>query len=85
MFHLIGQILLGLAIGVLAKPLMPGRGAGRVFIIAGTGLIGSLFGVLVGRSFLGTENNLADWMVSIVGVLLALTFYRVVTGPRSAY
>ncbi|HQR31343.1 MAG TPA: GlsB/YeaQ/YmgE family stress response membrane protein [Blastocatellia bacterium] len=85
MFHLVGQIILGLAVGVIAKPLMPGKGMGRVLGIAGTGLIGSLLGVFVGRSFLGTENNLAGWMVSMVGVLLALTLYRVVTGPRSAY
>lgn len=85
MFHLVGQILLGLALGVIAKPLMPGKGAGRVVVIAATGLIGALLGVFVGRSFLGAENNLAGWMGSMVGVLLALTLYRVATGPRSAY
>lgn len=85
MLTLTGQILLGLAIGVIANPFMPGRGIAKAFLIAGTGLIGALTGVFVGRSFLGTENNLTGWMVSLFGVLLALTLYRVVTGPRSAY
>lgn len=85
MLTMIGQISLGLAIGVIAKPFMPGKGIGKAFVIAGIGLIGASMGIFVGRSLLGTENNLTGWMISLLGVLLALTLYRVVTGPRSAY
>ncbi len=85
MLTLIGQISLGVAIGVIAKPFMPGKGIGKAIVIAGIGLIGASMGIFIGRSLLGTENTLTGWMISLFGVLLALTLYRVVTGPRSAY
>lgn len=85
MFHLVGQILLGLAVGVIAKPLMPGKGTGRALLIAATGLTGALLGAFFGRSVLNADNNLAGWLISMVGALFALLLYRVFTGPRSAY
>ncbi|MBL8189880.1 MAG: GlsB/YeaQ/YmgE family stress response membrane protein [Acidobacteria bacterium] len=85
MFHLIGQLLLGLAVSMIALPMMPGRGTGRAVLIAATGLTGALLGTFFGRSVLNTDDNLGGWLVSMVGALFALMLYRVFTGPRSAY
>ena len=40
--HIIGWILFGLAVGIVAKLLMPGRDPGGFFITALLGIVGSL-------------------------------------------
>ena len=56
MIHLIGQIGLGLAVGVIANLLTPGKASGALLTTAGIGLTGSLLGVFVGRVLFGLES-----------------------------
>jgi uncharacterized membrane protein YeaQ/YmgE (transglycosylase-associated protein family) len=73
--HLIGTIIFGLVVGVIAKLLMPGRDPGGFIITALLGMAGSLLGTFVGRAIWGA-NYAAGWIMSIVGAVLLLWLYR---------
>lgn len=83
MFGVIGWIIAGLIIGVIAKLLMPGRDPGGIIITMALGIAGSLLGGFLGRS-LGwyQANEPAGWLVSILGAVLLLWIYRMVVGRR---
>jgi uncharacterized membrane protein YeaQ/YmgE (transglycosylase-associated protein family) len=80
---LIGQILFGLVVGVLAKLLMPGRDPGGFIITILLGIAGSLVGTFVGRALWGGADYTAGWIASIVGAVLLLFLYRLVIGRRT--
>lgn len=75
LMNAIGWILFGLAVGVIARALLPGRqGLGLLMTtflgIAGSFLGGALTSLLVGGSFL----QASGWIGSIVGALLILAY-----------
>jgi uncharacterized membrane protein YeaQ/YmgE (transglycosylase-associated protein family) len=85
MFTIIGWILFGLVVGVIAKLLMPGRDPGGFIITILLGIAGSLLGGLVGRmlGFYG-PGEAAGWIMSILGAVLLLFLYRMVARrPRA--
>ena len=50
MIHMIGQALIGLVIGVIAKLLLPGTDPGGWIVTAIIGLVGGWFGGWIGRA-----------------------------------
>lgn len=82
MLSLIGQILSGLVIGVIAKLLMPGRDPGGIVVTAIIGMVGALIGTLVGRVLWGGPDYSAGWITSILGAVLLLWAYRAIAGRR---
>lgn len=82
MFSLIGTIIIGLIVGVIAKVLMPGRDPGGFIITAILGIGGSFLGTFVGRMFFGGRYS-AGWIMSILGAIALLAIYRMITGQRS--
>jgi uncharacterized membrane protein YeaQ/YmgE (transglycosylase-associated protein family) len=75
--EIIGFIVFGLVVGVIAKFLMPGRDPGGVFVTAIIGMVGALLGGLIGRYLLGGgETYTPGWIMSIVGTLVLLALYR---------
>jgi uncharacterized membrane protein YeaQ/YmgE (transglycosylase-associated protein family) len=80
MLSLIGQILFGLVVGVIAKFLMPGRDPGGVIVTALIGMLGALIGSLIGRVLWGGPGYTAGWITSILGAMLLLWVYRVIAG-----
>jgi uncharacterized membrane protein YeaQ/YmgE (transglycosylase-associated protein family) len=80
MFHLIGQIIFGLVVGVIAKLLMPGKDPGGFIVTAIIGMVGSLLGTFIGRMFKKDPNYSAHWIMSIIGAIVVLIVYRVVMG-----
>jgi uncharacterized membrane protein YeaQ/YmgE (transglycosylase-associated protein family) len=82
MLSLIGQILFGLVVGVIAKLLMPGRDPGGVVITAIIGMAGALIGTLIGRVLWGGAGYSAGWITSILGAVLLLWAYRAIAGRR---
>ena len=80
---LIGQILFGLVVGVLAKLLMPGRDPGGFIITILLGIAGSLVGTFIGRALWGGADYAAGWIASIVGAVLLLFLYRLAIGRRT--
>lgn len=79
MIHMIGQALLGLVIGVVAKLLLPGRDPGGLIVTALIGLVGGWVGGRIGR-LLGwyEEGHPAGFGMSVVGAMLLLLVYRFV-------
>jgi uncharacterized membrane protein YeaQ/YmgE (transglycosylase-associated protein family) len=77
-------ILFGLAIGVIAKLLMPRRDPGGFIITVLLGIAGALLGGFIGRAmgFYGPGQS-AGWLMSIAGAIVLLVLYRLVA-PRRA-
>jgi len=82
MLSLIGQILFGLVVGMIAKLLMPGRDPGGVIVTMLIGLAGSFIGTLIGRVLWGGPGYSAGWITSILGAVLLLWAYRAIAGRR---
>ncbi len=73
----IGWIVFGLIVGVIAKLLMPGRDPGGFIITILLGIVGALLGGFLGRA-LGwyAPNQPAGYLMSIVGAMLVLFLGR---------
>jgi uncharacterized membrane protein YeaQ/YmgE (transglycosylase-associated protein family) len=79
MFHVIGWIIFGLIVGVVAKLLMPGRDPGGFIITILIGIAGALLGGVIGRALgLYGPGESAGWIVSILGAVVLLFIYRLV-------
>jgi uncharacterized membrane protein YeaQ/YmgE (transglycosylase-associated protein family) len=84
MFGLIGWIVFGLIVGVIAKLLMPGRDPGGMIVTILIGIAGALLGGFIGRAVgLYGPNDPAGYLMSIVGAVLLLFIYRRLTVARS--
>jgi uncharacterized membrane protein YeaQ/YmgE (transglycosylase-associated protein family) len=80
---MIGWIVFGLIVGIIAKLLMPGRDPGGFIITILLGIAGAILGGFIGRAigFYG-PNQSAGFMMSILGAILLLTLYRFLGGGR---
>jgi uncharacterized membrane protein YeaQ/YmgE (transglycosylase-associated protein family) len=78
---IIGWILFGLVVGIVAKFLMPGRDPGGFIITAVLGVVGALLGGFIGQ-FLGfyREGEPAGFIMAVVGSILLLLLYRLFAG-----
>jgi uncharacterized membrane protein YeaQ/YmgE (transglycosylase-associated protein family) len=79
--HIIGWIVFGLVVGVVAKFLMPGRDPGGSVLTAVLGIAGALVGGFLGRS-LGwyRDGDPVGFVVAVLGAILLLAVYRVTVG-----
>jgi len=82
MVHLIGQIIFGLVVGIIAKFLMPGRDPGGFIITAIIGIVGALIGTFIGRALWGGVDYEAGWITAILGSIILLVGYRLVAKGR---
>lgn len=85
MFHLIGQLIVGLIVGVIARLLLPGReafppGALGWLLTAILGIAGAFLGGLIARSLWAGENYTVGWIMSIVGAIILLLIVRLLFG-----
>jgi uncharacterized membrane protein YeaQ/YmgE (transglycosylase-associated protein family) len=77
MFGLLGWILFGLIVGVIAKLLMPGRDPGGFIITILLGIAGAVLGGTLGRAAGWYDPSQgAGWLVSILGAIVLLVLYR---------
>jgi uncharacterized membrane protein YeaQ/YmgE (transglycosylase-associated protein family) len=82
--HLIGTIIFGLIVGVIAKLLMPGRDPGGFIITALLGIVGSIFGSFLGRALgMYREGDSAGWIMSIIGAMVLLFVYHLAVGRKT--
>lgn len=83
---IISWIVLGLIAGVIAKALMPGRDPGGCIITILLGIGGAFVGGWVGKTIfhvqLGQFFDLRTWVLSVVGAMIILVIYRLLTGRR---
>ena len=74
----------GLIIGALAKLLMPGDDPGGIIVTILIGIAGAFVGSYLGQA-LGwyAPGQPAGWIASIVGAILLLAVYRMLTKRRT--
>ncbi|MER5948708.1 GlsB/YeaQ/YmgE family stress response membrane protein [Streptomyces sp. cg28] len=84
---IIAWIVIGLLAGAIAKLLLPGKDPGGIIITMLIGIAGGLLGGWLGKVIFGVDSidgffNLSTWVAAIVGSLILLILYRVITGNR---
>jgi uncharacterized membrane protein YeaQ/YmgE (transglycosylase-associated protein family) len=85
MFDIIGQLIGGLIVGVIARLLLPGKealpdGALGWLVTAVIGIVGALIGGVIARAIWRDENYAAGWIMSIVGAIILLLLVRMIFG-----
>jgi uncharacterized membrane protein YeaQ/YmgE (transglycosylase-associated protein family) len=87
----IAYIILGLLAGLIAKAIMPGKDPGGAIITILLGIVGSIIGGFLGRTFLGygrggddggfTEPGfLMSLVLAVIGAIILLAAYRLIKG-----
>jgi len=78
--HLIGSIIIGFVIGLIARFLMPGRDPMGFILTTILGIIGSVVATYIGRGlgWYGPDDG-AGFIASVVGALIVLGCYHLVT------
>lgn len=78
--HLIGTILIGFIIGLVAKMLMPGKDPSGFIITVLLGIAGSFVAKFLGEAFnfYGPEDP-AGFLMSVVGAMILLFIYHRMT------
>jgi uncharacterized membrane protein YeaQ/YmgE (transglycosylase-associated protein family) len=85
MMGVIGWILFGLIVGVVAKLLMPGRDPGGFIVTILLGIAGALLGGFLGRAAgWYREGEPAGFLMSILGAVVLLFIYRLAVGRRAS-
>lgn len=78
----IGWILFGLVVGIVAKLLMPGRDPGGLIITTVLGIIGAVMGGFLGRSLgLYGPGEPAGFLMATLGAVILLFIYRMMRRP----
>lgn len=91
MLDVFAWILFGLLAGAIAKAILPGRDPGGAIITVLIGIVGSLIGGFIGRTFLGygTINDTSDLsrpgfltslVLAVAGSIILLAIYRLARG-----
>lgn len=85
---MIGQLIGGLIVGILARLLLPGKEAfpdGPLgwILTAVLGIAGAFLGTFIGGALWGGENYAAGWVMSIIGAILLLLLFRLVMGRKT--
>ena len=79
---ILGWIVFGLAVGVVAKLLTPGRDPGGMIVTILLGIGGALVAGFLGR-ILGwyEEGDPVGFIMAVLGAILVLFVYRKLSGP----
>ncbi|KPN18082.1 MULTISPECIES: GlsB/YeaQ/YmgE family stress response membrane protein [unclassified Arthrobacter] len=80
---IIAFLILGLIAGAIAKALLPGRQGGGWVITLVLGVVGALLGGFIGNAIfgIGLEEffSIQTWIVAILGSLIVLLVYGMIT------
>jgi uncharacterized membrane protein YeaQ/YmgE (transglycosylase-associated protein family) len=78
----LGWILFGLVVGIVAKLLMPGRDPGGFIITTLLGIVGAVIGGFLGRSLgLYGPGEPAGFLMATLGAVVLLFLYRMFRRP----
>jgi len=79
------MLIIGLIVGAVAKLLMPGKDPGGFIVTILIGIVGALIAGFLGRA-LGWyhEGDAPGFIASVLGAILLLWLYRVITKGRTA-
>jgi uncharacterized membrane protein YeaQ/YmgE (transglycosylase-associated protein family) len=82
--EILGTIVIGFIVGLIAKFLMPGRDPGGFIITILLGIGGALLAGFLGRRMGWYETNeAAGFLASVGGAILLLGLYRLLFGRRA--
>jgi uncharacterized membrane protein YeaQ/YmgE (transglycosylase-associated protein family) len=84
---IIAFIILGLIAGAIAKALLPGDDPGGIIVTGLIGIVGAIIGgflagVLFDADPMDEFFDISSWLTAIVGSIVLLLLYRLVTGDR---
>ena len=84
---IIGWIVLGLLAGAIAKALLPGDDPGGIIVTMLIGVVGAILGGFIAGVLFDSDPvdeffDLSTWLAAIVGSIILLLIYRMVTGRR---
>ena len=84
MIGVLGWIVFGLIVGVLAKLVMPGRDPGGLIVTVLLGIAGAMVGGYIGQvlGWYGPNDN-AGFLMSIGGAIVLLAIYRMLFARRA--
>jgi uncharacterized membrane protein YeaQ/YmgE (transglycosylase-associated protein family) len=83
--HIIGWIVFGLVVGIVAKFLMPGRDPGGFVITALIGIVGAVVGGFVGRTIgLYKDGDPVGFVMAVIGAIILLAVYRLTIGRTAS-
>ena len=82
--HILGIILLGLVVGIIAKFLLPGDDPGGLIVTTLLGIAGAFLANYVGvRAGWYSEGEPAGFLASVVGAIAILLLYRLLFRRRA--
>jgi len=85
MFGVLGWVLFGLVVGIIAKLLMPGRDPGGFIITALLGIAGAVLGGFIGRAMgFYQPGEPAGFLMSTLGAVILLFIYHKLRRPTAA-
>ena len=80
---IIWAIVVGFIVGLIAKALTPGRDPGGFIVTTLLGIIGAVVATYLGQAMgLYTQGQSAGWIASVIGAVVVLLIYHLVTGRR---
>jgi uncharacterized membrane protein YeaQ/YmgE (transglycosylase-associated protein family) len=82
-------LILGLLAGAIAKAILPGDDPGGIIVTMLIGVVGAMLGGFLGGALFGVDHvdnfwSVSTWLAAIIGSILLLLIYRLVTGRRTA-
>jgi len=95
MIAIIGWIIFGLIVGLIAKAIMPGKDPGGCIVTVLIGIAGSLIGGFIGRALFGYGRSYGDsrdltepgflmsLALAVVGAIILLGLYRLISSRRT--
>ena len=82
MLGVLGWILFGLVVGIVAKLLMPGRDPGGFIVTTVLGIVGAVVGGFLGRTLgLYGPGEPAGFLMATLGAVVLLFIYRLLRRP----
>src|SRR5688500_12797933 len=82
MVGVLGWVLFGLVVGIVAKLLMPGRDPGGFIITTILGIVGAVIGGFLGRTLgLYGPGEPAGFLMATLGAVVLLFIYRMLRRP----
>ncbi|MBA2476246.1 MAG: GlsB/YeaQ/YmgE family stress response membrane protein [Actinobacteria bacterium] len=86
---IIAFIILGAIAGAIAKALLPGDDPGGFIITTIIGIVGAIIGGFLAAAIFDAHPldeffDISTWLTAIIGAIILLLIYRVVTGRRRA-
>jgi uncharacterized membrane protein YeaQ/YmgE (transglycosylase-associated protein family) len=84
---ILGWIVLGLLAGAIAKAILPGDDPGGIIVTIIIGIVGALLGGFLGQALFNVDTldeffDISTWLTAIIGAIILLLLYRLVTGRR---